>query len=422
MSAEHTVKAATAAAADGLQGEGQEEHQQMLHLKGRQEEEGQQQQHGAEAISDAYGKSLKRTDQEDGDQQEGLQQQQQKQEEKSSSYDGMQENLQEEEQASPQKQKPQQRSEQQLNSTKVSQDSQQQTQPQRQQQQLPFPLPHKAPPVEVKLFVGRVPQSVQEDQLRDLFSEFGIVTDCSVIREKNTMKHRNSAFVRMSSLAFADAAIRALHGMRALEEGAPPLAVKYASGEAARIGLSAAAADGGIDKAKLFVGSIPRNATEDELKVFFSSYGTVDEVFVLRDSGSGGGKGCAFVKYRYKEEALYAIRSLSGRHTFAGCSRPVDRPLQQPQKITTRGRQAPGESISHLTACRITTMRLKTSQRGRGPQSLTRSAVEEGAYGGHLCKAGASRPDLREQTSSYFTFRGSGEGSSCWRLLEDSVL
>lgn len=126
------------------------------------------------------------------------------------------------------------------------------------------------------------------------------------------------------SLAFADAAIRALHGTLCLEEGASALVVKYAAGEAARLGLSAAAADGGIDKAKLFVGSIPRAATEEELRSFFKTFGSVEEVFILRDSGSGGGKGCAFIKYRYKEEALHAIKTLSGRHTFKGCNRPVD--------------------------------------------------------------------------------------------------
>ncbi|CDJ53206.1 RNA recognition motif domain-containing protein, putative [Eimeria brunetti] len=142
------------------------------------------------------------------------------------------------------------------------------------------------------------------------------------------------------SLAFADAAIRALHGSLSLEGGASALVVKYAAGEAARLGLSAAAADGGIDKAKLFVGSIPRGATEEDLRAFFRAFGSVEEVFILRDSSSSS-KGCAFIKYKYKEEALHAIRTVSGRHTFKGCSRPVDvrfaetkvkQPLQQLQQ------------------------------------------------------------------------------------------
>lgn len=79
-----------------------------------------------------------------------------------------------------------------------------------------------------------------------------------------------------------------------------------------------------MNQAKLFVGSIPRTAAEDEIRDFFSEYGTVEEVFVIRDSSSGAGRGCAFVKLQYKEEALHAIKNLSGKHTFDGCSRPVD--------------------------------------------------------------------------------------------------
>ena len=158
--------------------------------------------------------------------------------------------------------------------------------------------------------------------------------------------------VYTGSLAFADAAIRALHGTLCLEEGASPLVVKYAAGEADRLGLSAAAADGGVDKAKLFVGSIPRTATEEELRVFFKEFGSVEEVFILRDSCSGGGKGCAFIKYRYKEEALHAIRSLSGRHTFKGCNRAVDirfaeTKVKQPQQQQCRQQEQQRQHHEH---------------------------------------------------------------------------
>ncbi|CBZ54017.1 CUG-BP-and ETR-3-like factor 3, related [Neospora caninum Liverpool] len=189
------------------------------------------------------------------------------------------------------------------------------------------PLPHNAPPVEIKLFVGRVPQTVDEDALRPIFEGFGDVREVFVIRDKNTLKHKNSAFVKMASLAAADACIRALHSNRILDAALGPIIVKYATGEAERLGmhsLGMGGEGGGVDQAKLFVGSIPRTMSEDELRVFFQTYGTVEEVFVMKDSATGTGKGCAFVKFKYKEEGLHAMRNLNGKHIFEGCTRPVE--------------------------------------------------------------------------------------------------
>src|SRR5699024_6760071 len=53
------------------------------------------------------------------------------------------------------------------------------------------------PPVEIKLFIGRVPQSIEEEQLKPVFQEFGEVREVIIIRDKATAKHKNSAFVKM---------------------------------------------------------------------------------------------------------------------------------------------------------------------------------------------------------------------------------
>ncbi|PFH34442.1 RNA recognition motif-containing protein [Besnoitia besnoiti] len=190
------------------------------------------------------------------------------------------------------------------------------------------PLPHNAPPVEIKLFVGRVPPTMEDDALRPIFEDFGDVREVYVIRDRNTQKHKNSAFVKMASLAAADACIRALHSNRILDQALGPIIVKYATGEAERLGMNSLGmggeGGGGVDQAKLFVGSIPRTMSEDELRLFFQTYGTVEEVFVMRDSSTGTGRGCAFVKFKYKEEGLHAMRILNGKHVFEGCTRPVE--------------------------------------------------------------------------------------------------
>lgn len=100
--------------------------------------------------------------------------------------------------------------------------------------------------------------------------------------------------------------------------------MKYATGEMERLGLGTSACEPGVDGAKLFVGSLPRTITEDELREFFAKFGAITEVFVMRDSATGTGRGCAFVKMALKEDALYAIQSLAGKHQWEGCSRPLE--------------------------------------------------------------------------------------------------
>jgi len=60
---------------------------------------------------------------------------------------------------------------------------------------------------------------------------------------------------------------------------------------------------------KLFVGSIPKEATEDNLRDVFTPFGTIEELALMRENGIS--KGCAFIKFKNKEEALLAIRALN---------------------------------------------------------------------------------------------------------------
>lgn len=49
------------------------------------------------------------------------------------------------------------------------------------------------------------------------------------------------------------------------------------------------------DAIKLFVGNIPRNYTEDQLRPFFETVGQVVELVIVRDKHTHESKGSAFV-------------------------------------------------------------------------------------------------------------------------------
>lgn len=63
-----------------------------------------------------------------------------------------------------------------------------------------------------KLFVGNLPYTITDDQLRDLFSAQGSVESASVIINKQTGRSKGFGFVEMSSDEEAQKAVNELNG------------------------------------------------------------------------------------------------------------------------------------------------------------------------------------------------------------------
>lgn len=199
--------------------------------------------------------------------------------------------------------------------------------------------------VEVKLFIGRLPRTIDESELTPMFTPFGQVVETVIIRDKVTGMHKGSAFVKMASLTEADAAVRALHNIKVVDPQLGPIQVKYANGEAERLGLSTESAQAGSDLGKLFVGSLPRSVTEQEVRQVFEPYGRIDEVVLMKDASTGQPKGCAFVKFAYKEMAIHAIKALHGQFTFPGCPRPLEVKFAESRRAAVAAAQQPPQPL-----------------------------------------------------------------------------
>lgn len=63
---------------------------------------------------------------------------------------------------------------------------------------------------------------------------------------------------------------------------------------------------------RLYVGGLPYQTTEEELKELFSEYGSVESATIINDKYSGRSKGFGFVEMVNDEEAQKAIDSLNG--------------------------------------------------------------------------------------------------------------
>jgi cold-inducible RNA-binding protein len=63
---------------------------------------------------------------------------------------------------------------------------------------------------------------------------------------------------------------------------------------------------------KLYVGSIPFNATEESLRELFSGIGEVESVKIITDADTGRSKGFGFIEMSSAEDAKKAIEQLNG--------------------------------------------------------------------------------------------------------------
>uniref|UniRef100_A0A8C5H2L0 RRM domain-containing protein n=1 Tax=Gouania willdenowi TaxID=441366 RepID=A0A8C5H2L0_GOUWI len=108
----------------------------------------------------------------------------------------------------------------------------------------------------------------------------------------------------------------------------------------ANVGAVAAAAiaaaanrDPAVDRSlrSVFVGNIPYEATEEQLKDIFSEVGLVVSFRLVYDRETGKPKGYGFCEYQDQETALSAMRNLNGRE-FSGRALRVDNAASEKNK------------------------------------------------------------------------------------------
>ena len=63
---------------------------------------------------------------------------------------------------------------------------------------------------------------------------------------------------------------------------------------------------------KLYVGNLPYNATENDIRDLFSEVGEIDDVAIISDRDTGRSKGFGFVEMATEEGAQEAISRFNG--------------------------------------------------------------------------------------------------------------
>lgn len=186
--------------------------------------------------------------------------------------------------------------------------------------------------IDLKLFVGQIPKDWTEKEVTNFFSNYGEILESQIIKDSKTGQSKGCAFVKFASMTKAEEAIKQIQSKPFHLPGVQNvIQIKWADGEEQRLGLS------GIDPnmaTKLFVGSIPKEATEDNLRDVFRQFGVIDELVLMKENGIS--KGCAFIKFRQKEDALLAIRALNAQAYILNSDKPIEvRFAENKKKIAT---------------------------------------------------------------------------------------
>ncbi|GJL82810.1 MAG: RNA-binding protein [marine bacterium B5-7] len=64
----------------------------------------------------------------------------------------------------------------------------------------------------MNIYVGNLSYSVTEDELQNLFAEFGVVTSANLIMDRETGRSKGFGFVEMENKEEAETAIKAIDG------------------------------------------------------------------------------------------------------------------------------------------------------------------------------------------------------------------
>ncbi|XP_066561176.1 CUGBP Elav-like family member 2 isoform X24 [Amia ocellicauda] len=169
-------------------------------------------------------------------------------------------------------------------------------------------------PDAIKMFVGQIPRSWSEKELKELFEPYGAVYQINILRDRsqNPPQSKGCCFVTFYTRKAALEAQNALHNIKTLSGMHHPIQMKPADSEKSNA----------VEDRKLFIGMVSKKCNENDIRVMFSPFGQIEECRILRGP-DGLSRGCAFVTFSTRVMAQNAIKAMHQSQTMEGCSSPI---------------------------------------------------------------------------------------------------
>ncbi|KAH0625795.1 hypothetical protein JD844_034043 [Phrynosoma platyrhinos] len=137
----------------------------------------------------------------------------------------------------------------------------------------------------LKLFVGGLDWSTTQETLRSYFSQYGEVVDCVIMKDKTTNQSRGFGFVKFKDPNCVGTVLASRpHTLDGRNIDPKPCTPRGMQPERTRPkeGWKGSRSDNKSNK--IFVGGIPHNCGETELREYFKKFGVVTEVVMIYDA------------------------------------------------------------------------------------------------------------------------------------------
>jgi len=205
-----------------------------------------------------------------------------------------------------------------------------------------------------KIFVGSLPDGITSEEVNDEFLRYGQVEE--VFMKANCEPGRQWAFVTYATQEEASVAVQLTHGLLQFPGSVRPCEVTVAKNQGL-FGQNPIAPAGAFDSfgngvatpivvqptitsyaapgqaapagRKIFVGSLPDGISESDLRLEFSRYGQIVDIYLK--VGAEPGRQWAFVTFATPEEALVAKQSCDRVLTFPGARQACEVTLAKNQ-------------------------------------------------------------------------------------------
>jgi len=138
-----------------------------------------------------------------------------------------------------------------------------------------------------KLFIGGLNYSTTDETLKDFFSKFGELVDCVVMKFRDTKRSRGFGFVTYATIEMVDEC-----------QSNRPHTIDGTKVETKRATPRDDAGPGaGQTVSKVFIGGLKDGVSDDNLKDYFGTFGTVLHVEQMTDKATGRKRGFGFVEF-----------------------------------------------------------------------------------------------------------------------------
>ncbi|UJR09460.1 hypothetical protein I4U23_013698 [Adineta vaga] len=148
------------------------------------------------------------------------------------------------------------------------------------------------------LIINYLPQTMTQDEIKDLFGSVGAIESCKLVRDKTTGQSLGYGFVNFIRIEDAEKAVKTMNGLRLQNK---TIKVSFARPSSESIKFS-----------NLYISNLPRSMTQQELESLFADCGSIISSKILSNPKAGASKSVGFIRFDQRSEAEIAISKLNG--------------------------------------------------------------------------------------------------------------